>query len=95
MFFRAGDLFDATGKFTSWESARIYGLASPVPESVLEYIPEEIKDDINEVRKMQHLLNFFVKKILPCAWTILPEFFVVIMVNYKYEKMYKFIIGVH
>ena len=52
VFSRAGDLFDATGKFTSWESARIYGLASPVPESVLEHIPEQIKGDINEVRNM-------------------------------------------
>ena len=74
LFSRAGDLFDATGKFTSWESARIYGLASPVPESVLEHIPEQIKGDINEVRKMQHLLHFLFKKrvkMFPSLWSFL------------------------
>ena len=78
MFSRAGDLFDATGKFTSWESARIYGLASPVPESVLEHIPEQIKGDINEVRKMQHLLHFLFKKrvkMFPSLWSFLRGIF--------------------
>ena len=49
VFFRASNLFDATGKYTSWESARIYGLSSAIPDCVMEHIPEEIQEDITEV----------------------------------------------
>ena len=51
--FRASNVFDATGKYTNWESARIYGLSSAIPDSIMEHIPEEIQDDIQEVRPFE------------------------------------------